>query len=280
VGSYPLVLCSNNRDSFQEENVFQIAGLFRHEFNMAIHRKGLWIAYGLICMFFTLGLNTTSGEGLTDLLTGRPPLLEAAEIVYMLNTTLPLIAGIFAADRIQRDVRLNLRELQLSSPLKHWQYTLGKYLAVLLSALLAALTCVLLHGLVAMVITQSSPVFLLAELVTFTAIVVPSFAFVIAFSLACPLVMPLRVYQILFTGYWFWGNFLNDKFIPTISDTLLNASGIYALQGLFGGSSFNPSGQSIYTSLEAHLNILVLGSCATLVLFTLDQYLAQQSKRA
>ena len=28
--------------------MFQIAGLFRHEFNMAIHRKGLWIAYGLI----------------------------------------------------------------------------------------------------------------------------------------------------------------------------------------------------------------------------------------
>lgn len=260
--------------------MFQLLGVIQHEFNMSVRRKGLWTAYGFIFLFFILGLNTTSGDGLTDLLAGRPPLLEAAEMVYNFNVILPLIAGILAADRMQRDIRLNLRELQLSSPLKRWQYILGKYLAVLLSALLAALTCVLLYGLIVLVIMQSNPIFLLAELVTFTVIVVPSFAFVIAFSLACPLVMPLRVYQVLFTGYWFWGNFLNNKLVPTISDTLLNASGVYALQGIFGGSAFNPNGQTPPTSLEAWLNILVLGLCAATALFTLNQYLGWQAKRA
>ena len=152
----------------------QLLGMIRHEFNMSVRRKGLWAAHGFIVLFFTLSLNTTSGEGLTDLLVGRTLLLEAAEIVYNFNVLLPLIAGILAADRMQRDIGLNLRELQLSSPLKRWQYILGKYLAVLLSALLAALTCVLLHGLCVVIIMQSNPIFLLAEMVTFAVIVTSS----------------------------------------------------------------------------------------------------------
>lgn len=257
----------------------QLLGVAQHEFGMSVRRKGLWAAHGFIVLFFTLALNTTSGEGLTELLAGRPPLLEAAETVYNFNVLLPLIAGILAADRMQRDIGLNLRELQLSSPLKRWQYILGKYVGVLLSELLAALTCVLLYGFVAVVTKQSTPAFLLAQLVAFAVIVVPSLAFVIAFSLACPLVMPLRVYQILFTGYWFWGNFLNARVFPSISDTLLNASGVYALQGIFGGSAFNPNGQTPPTSLEAWLNVLVLGLCAASALLALKQYLGWQAKR-
>ncbi len=254
--------------------------LIRYEFNMSNRRRGLWIAYTMIALFFIFSLNSTDGEGLTDLLRGRPVLLEAAEMVYVHNMILPLVAGILAADRMQRDVRLNLRELQTSTPLKRWKYILGKYLGVLLSTLLAALACVLLHGLVTILVKQASPVFLLAEMVTFLAIVAPSFVFVIAFSLACPLIMPLRVYQILFTGYWFWGNFLNDKIVPTISDTLLNASGIYVLQGFFQGMPFNPTGQPPYTSTQAGLNILVLALCTASALFTLDGYFAWQSKAA
>jgi len=37
-------------------------------------------------------------------------------------------------------------------------------------------------------------------LVTFLAINVPAYAFLTAFSPACPLVMPLRVHQVLFAG--------------------------------------------------------------------------------
>jgi hypothetical protein len=41
----------------------------------------------------------------------------------------------------------------------------------------------------------------------------------LAFSLACPLVIPLRICQVLFTGYWFWGKLISPKVFPTISDT-------------------------------------------------------------
>ena len=106
-----------------------------------------------------------------------------------------------------------------------------------------------------------------------------SFAFVVAFSLACPAIMPLRVYQILFTGYWFWGNFLSPQVFPTISGTLLNASGVYAQQGFFSGT-LGQWRDRLYTASEAWLNILVLGLCAAAVLFTLDRYLVRQSRRA
>ncbi len=80
--------------------MMQLVDLVGQEFKMSTHRAGLWIAYILIALFFVLGLNTTNGEGLTDLLAGRAPLQEAAEMVYVLNMPLPLVAGILAADRL------------------------------------------------------------------------------------------------------------------------------------------------------------------------------------
>ena len=258
----------------------KLIGIMRYEFRMSIRRKGLWAAFGMIFMFLALGLNTTTGEGMANLLTGQAALKEAGEVIYMHNLLLPLVAGILAADRLQRDVHLNLRELQLSAPLTRWTYVLGKYLGVLTSSLLSSLIFVLLYGALAAATGLASPNFILAELVTYLAIVMPSFIFVIPFSLACPLVMPLRVYQILFTGYWFWGNFLDDRFFPTISDTLLNASGVYALRGFFHGEAFNQTGGVLYTPAEAWLNILALCLCAACALFTIERYLARQSKRA
>jgi ABC-2 type transport system permease protein len=139
--------------------------------------------------------------------------------------------------------------------------------------------CVVALGIFAAITGQASPVLIGGILIAFLSIAVPSFAFVVAFSLACPLIMPVRVYQILFTGYWFWGNFLSATVFPTVRDTLLNASGIYALQGFFRGT-ISQTDEALYTPLEAWLNILVMILCAAIVLFTLDRYFAWQAKRA
>ena len=40
--------------------------------------------------------------------------------------------------------------------------------------------------------------------------------FVVAFALACPVVMPPAVFQILFVGYWFWGNYMSPDIVPTL----------------------------------------------------------------
>jgi hypothetical protein len=176
---------------------------------------------------------------------------------------------------------MGMRELQRSTPLSSSTYILAKYLGVLGSVLLPIFLLVLFNG-VALVAMGLAPLSLLWPLLlAFLSIAVPSHAFVVAFSLACPLIMPLRVYQVLFTGYWFWGNLLSPKAFPTISDTVLNAVGQYPLQAFFDMhlDSTHPV-EAGFTPPEAILNLLVLIACITLALFTLDQYLRWKTRRA
>jgi hypothetical protein len=180
---------------------------------------------------------------------------------------------------MKRDSQLGVRELQISAPLDRTTYILTKYAGVLLSVLLPMFLWVLGLSIFSVAMGLIAPAMIGAMVVAFVAIAVPSFAFVVAFSLACPLIMPLRVYQILFTGYWVWGNFLSPQVFPTISGTLLNASGVYAQQGFFSGA-LSQSRDRLYTAPEAWLNILVLGLCIAAVLFALDRYLAWQARQA
>jgi ABC-2 type transport system permease protein len=267
----------HQRHSSQEESVSQLVGVIRHEFNMSVRRKGLWIAYLIVFGFFCLILVR---EGLDHMYSGGTPWQEAGETVYLFNMLLPLIGGILAADRMQRDHRLGVRELQTSAPLSHTLYILGKYAGVLLSLLLPMFLWVVGLSIFSVTMGLIGPAIIGAVVVAFAAIAIPSFAFVIAFSLACPLVMPLRTYQILFTGYWFWGNFLSNEVFPTISGTLLNASGVYAQQGFFSGTLSQSVGQPLHTAPEAWLNILALGLCTVAALFILSQYLAWKARRA
>jgi hypothetical protein len=117
--------------------------------------------------------------------------------------------------------------------------------------------------------------------VAFLAITVPAFAFVVAFSLACPMVMPLSIYQILFTGYWFWANFIPPKLFPTLNGTLLTPSGIFVQQGFFGGPvSKALEGAARYTPADAAANLAVLALCSAAALFLLERHLGRLARRA
>ncbi len=115
----------------------------------------------------------------------------------------------------------------------------------------------------------------------FLAITVPAFAFVVAFSLACPMVMPLSIYQILFTGYWFWANFIPPKLFPTLNGTLLTPSGMFAQQVFFGGPVSEALQNAVpYTPADAIANLAVLGLCSAAALVLLDVYLGRLARRA
>jgi len=121
------------------------------------------------------------------------------------------------------------------------------------------------------------PAFILMMLVSFQAINVPAFAFITIFSLACPLIMPLRVYQVLFTGYWFWGNYLNPDVFPTLAGTLLTASGRFVMEGFFG----THLGEGPFkTSTAAVLNLAVLAGCILLAMIVVERYFAVKARRA
>lgn len=259
----------------------QFLGITRHEFNMSIRRPGFWIAYILLSLFYMVLVFTPSGDGTSDIIPPEQIWSEAGHIIFMFNIFMPLLAGILAADRMQRDFSSGVNELQRSTPLSNSTYILSKYLGVLASVLTPFFIISMTIG-VLVVIKGLAPVeFLGPLLLAFLTITIPAHAFVVAFSLACPLVMPLRVYQVLFTGYWFWGNLISPKAFPTISDTVLNAVGQYPLQAYFG--MYTDSTHKVntgFTPPEAVVNLLVLVACIAVALFAVDRYLRWRLNRA
>jgi len=261
--------------------MYQFFGIALYEFNMSIRRAGLWIAYILLSLFYIFSIMMPSLDGSSDVILPEQIWPEAGHIIFMFNIFMPLLAGILSADRMQRDFRAGVSELQRSTPLSNRVYILAKYLGTLASVLAPMFLLSLVTG-VLLVARGLAPLgFLWPYLLAFLSIAVPAHAFVVAFSLACPLVMPLRVYQVLFTGYWFWGNLLSPKAFPTISDTVLNAVGQYPLQAYFGmytDSTHEVSGG--FTPPEAVLNLFALAACITLALLAINYYLRWQMNRA
>ena len=254
-------------------------GVLRHEFNMSMRRPGLWIAYGLVLFFYSITVMYPVPEEQATILTDKQIWQYAGQMAFTFNLFVPVMVGILSADRLQRDFRMGVRELQDSTPLHLVEYTLGKYFGVLIASLTPVLIWLwLITGL--FIAFGNAPIgFFSIMTLAFFVIMVPAFAFVTAFSLACPLIMPLRVYQILFTGYWFWGNYINPEMFPTLNGTLLTVSGMYAYQGFFGGF-MNSSQPLIYSATDASLNLIVLGLCIVAVMVLLNYYLRWQAHRA
>ena len=97
-----------------------------------------------------------------------------------------------------------------------------------------------------------------------------------AFSIACPAVLPVRIYQVLFAGYWFWGNFLNPRAFPTIAGSVLTASAQFAAEAFFG-ARFGSGGR--VTVPFVILNLCVLAACAVAALAAVTKYLDWQARR-
>src|SRR6185436_1574623 len=105
-------------------------GLILHELGMSLRRPGLWIAYALLFVFHTVVLfapppvgEWVKGETIAPAMVWP----VAGRFLAALNVFFPLIAGILTSDRLQRDVRLGMRELQESTPLSPAGYVTAKY---------------------------------------------------------------------------------------------------------------------------------------------------------
>ncbi len=249
-----------------------------YEYRMAIRRRGVWLAFALAAGFFML-IYFTSYRGEDGASPAEAARHTAAQITFLLNAILGVLAGVVISDRIARDRKLAVAELQNSTPLSRWTYLLSKYIAALVTVLIPAGIINLLMVSMAYFIHPELPLNLFSTaLFAFLTIMLPSFIFLTAFSLVCPLVMPVRIYQILFTGYWFWGNYLHPRVMPTLSSTPLSASGKFALQAFFGVNMILDD--PVYTVKDALLNIGVLVLCALAALTVTKIYLAWQDRSA
>jgi ABC-2 type transport system permease protein len=201
--------------------------VFRYEYLMQIRRWGLWIGLVLtVGLFFLLLLRGDDLKAIPPSFTDSPWKL-ATLMVEEFNLFAPIAAGILAADRFTRDRLLGTSELLNSSLPSRLPLVLGKYAGSLLAIFTPPF--ILLVGTLAYlaVYFHQSALFLTAPVVLL-AVVVPAWLFVVAWSLVFPLVMPLRLYQVLFAGFWMWAAVVPPDRLPTINWSIFSVNGQYA----------------------------------------------------
>ncbi|GLV54786.1 hypothetical protein KDH_16330 [Dictyobacter sp. S3.2.2.5] len=208
-------------------------GAFRYEFLMQIRRRSLWISLLLVgllqIMIYVPHLNA-----LINLYFQIPINQTMAELALMVNTLLPAAFGCLIADRLPRDRRTRVEELLMTMPQSSGVRLIGKYLGSVCATLIPVLVFFLLGT--GFVLYHSGDMACIPlALAAFAVIILPGILFISAFSLACPAIMWVPLYQFCFVGYWFWGNFLGPRNgIPTLSDTILTPSGKLMAAGIFG----------------------------------------------
>ncbi|HEU5347198.1 MAG TPA: hypothetical protein VFU63_01170 [Ktedonobacterales bacterium] len=236
-------------------------GVFRYELLMQIRRPALWIAMLLVSAFV---FRTFGGAYLSD-----QSLSVAAELgnwSTFLTLFYPLACGLLLADRFPRDRKNQVAEILTTTPsgvaVRLWGKYFGATVATLIPVFVIYLVGVLL-------ITQYRHDFtaLPLALMLFVANMGTAVLFVGAFSIACTTVMWPVLYQFLFVGYWFWGNFLNPRLgIPTLNQTLLMPSGRYIVDGLFPSTVITVHGLPFKTVTVAQGigSLALLLGCAVL----------------
>jgi ABC-2 type transport system permease protein len=251
------------------------SGTFKYEFKMQIRRRALWVTF--ICVVLLL---TIRGGGDIRYLLSNPdhlPLLTmTGQWARSMNFIFPIAVGVLLADRLPRDRRTKVDELLSTLPAALSVRIAGKYLGSMLATIIPVFLfyCI---GTGCLVYQSHNMLAIPFALLAFAAIMLPGLVFVSAFSIACPSILWVPLYQFLFIGYWFWGNMLNpSNGIPTLSATLLTPVGGYMASGFFGD---NEQLISHATALQGVASLLLLLTIAIFVLYVLWRYLLWQQAR-
>jgi ABC-2 type transport system permease protein len=253
----------------------QFLGICTYEFWMQVRRPSLWVFFGLMTIYayFVVGGGTRFYPNLKLELTTHSLAFTIADIVGNGELLLPLCVGCLLADRLVRDRRVKVAELfqtmDVSLQIRLW----GKYFGTLIATALPLFLVLSLFMLYIYIASQSLLVIPLF-LGIFLIIALPGLLFVAAFSLACPMVMPVPFYQFLFAGYWLWGNlFLKQKVLPTPSRTILTPSGSLIANGFFGTNTELLGTTPVFAAI-ASMIVLVVIAIGTMII--LERFLKWQ----
>jgi len=251
-----------------------VTAALRYEFRMQVRKRSMWIANGVAVLLLGLVSARQAGDTLHDP-DARATMAATAVLV---NLILPVIYGCFLADRLVRDDRLGVAPILDATPASPAGRLAGKYLGA--CAAVAIPPAIVYFGFAALyAATSGRPVALGWAAALFAVVVLPAVLFVGAFAFVVPLVIPAPLFRVLFVGYWFWGNAISPRQMPTLSNSLVTPIGSYPLQELFGypepgtvelagpvpGAMFNVLRPEA-TVVTAWLSVGVLLVLATLVL--------------
>ncbi len=257
--------------------MYETLGVARYEYLMQIRRYGLWISMvvfsGIFYWFFITQIQRVPTDILSD--SWR----FARNLTLPLNFLAPVAAGILVADRYPRDRQLGMGDTLRSALPGSWPLVIGRCTG----SLLAALTPQLLLLLAVLVYTAAhlgKPELYWMAAAVLLAIIVPSWLFLVAWSLVFPLVLPLRLYQVLFGGFWMWAVAVPPGALPTINQSILDVSGTYASHAFF----HEEAGQFIYhpptTVGWAIFNMALIVGLSLLALALTPLVLRWQEQRA
>jgi hypothetical protein len=197
------------------------------EYRMLIRAWWLWTAVAVAGIAGT----RLAGIPLSTLLIW-PARAEVGVYAVNFNLVVPLVAGLALAGRAGRDRRFGLAELFESTGSRRgarlWGRFLGAAAAVSTQALASWLVVLLVIA-----VQRRSGLPLAWGLAAFAAVLLPGLIFVTAVSLAGAAILTPAVYRVLLAGYWFWGNLMPPRLMPTLAATPLLPLGSYAADGLF-----------------------------------------------
>jgi hypothetical protein len=252
-----------------------LVGALQYEFRMQLHRRALWIAFIALGLFFTQFHQpwfrpiTTPASSSITYWTG------------IVQSFLAVAAGLLLADRLPRDRQTKVDELLNTLPCTISARVFGKYLGSTLATLVPMLVIYSI-GIAYILVRWHTIQELPLALASFAVIALPGVMFIGAFSIACTAILWVPLYQILFVGYWFWGNLLPNAGIPTLSTTILAPVGGYMCTGFFnqqGQEGVCSPGIQGATALLGVESILLLLGTAVLVIVALIGYLTWQQAR-
>lgn len=246
-------------------------GVLCCEFRMQLRRPAVWITF--LCFVVLL-----SGFGTRPLLYPTTPSLlkQIAHWAYIVNTFLPVSIGVLLADRLPRDRHTRVNELFTTMPTALSTRLVGKYLGSTLATLVPLFTFYSI-GIGAILFQSHNLLAIPIALAAFASVILPGMLFIGAFSIACPSIIWVPLYQFLFICYWFWGNlFPPGRGIPTLSNTILTPIGGYMSSAFFGVDIFPVSHATVWQGVESMLLLLGL---SVLVMFVLWSFLRWQQAR-
>lgn len=255
------------------------SGVMRYEYRMQIRRRSLWITYAIFALLLGAIVFGNDSSTMYKVLV-HPETVPLSEVVVywatVVNYLFPVVVGVMVADRLPRDRRTKEQVLLTTTSGTLHSRIFGKYLRSTLAVITPMLIVYSLS--IAYVLYQTHTIMAIPlAIAAFASVVLPGVLFVSTFSLACPVILPVPLYQFLFVGYWFWGNlFPPNRGIPTLSNTLLLPLGGNAAMGFFGVQS---SAIDHATVMQGVASIALLSGIAALVLVTLFYILKCQQAR-
>jgi len=244
----------------------QIWGALWAELTMQWRRWGFWVTFAgvtLLLLLLTIQTALYFKHMPPDSLYVRERFTLTQTINVMTYGTTAygamffgLVASLLVVDRMARDRRLGMLELQRATPQGYWRYILGKFLgnmvAVLAPTLLGYLICALVT------VALGWPMLLVTKfLQAFALINIPSTFAAVGLTLLLASVLPLRVVQVGFSLLWIEVNI--GLGWHALAFNIFNPSGAYVYPVFFPFPPLLSVDPTFTTSLPlALLNIAVL----------------------